>query len=71
MEENKKKKYINDKISEWMKEINMLTDIVITHPQAAYTTYVTSYQHKLIYLLRTIPILWTSLRRSVRLYNIN
>ena len=33
----------------------MLTDIVTTHPQAAYTIYVTSYQHKLTDLLRTIP----------------
>ena len=53
--EENKKNYINDKISEWTKEINMLTDIATTHPQVAYTAYVTSYQHKLIYLLRTIP----------------
>ena len=53
-EENKKKS-INDKISEWKKEINMLTDIATTHLQAAYTAYVTSNQHKLTYLLRTIP----------------
>ena len=33
----------------------MLTDIVTTHPQAAYLAYVTSYQHKLTYLLQTIP----------------
>ena len=30
-----KKNYINDKLSEWTKEINMLTDIATTHPQAA------------------------------------
>ena len=32
----------------------MLTDIATTHPQATYTAYATSYQHKLTYLLRTI-----------------
>ena len=49
--EEHKKNYINDKISEWTKEINMLTDIATTHPQAAYTAYVTSYQVKLKYPL--------------------
>ena len=45
--EENKKNYINDKIREWTKEINMLADIATTHPQAAYTAYVTSYhQHK-------------------------
>ena len=38
-----KKNYIDDKIGEWTKEINMLTDIAITHRQAAYTSCVTSY----------------------------
>ena len=50
-----KKNYINDKISAWTKEINLVADIATIHPQAAYTAYVTSYQHKLTYLLRTIP----------------
>ena len=50
-----KKKYINDKFSEWKKETNMLTDIVTIHSQAAYTAYVTSYQDNLTFLLRTIP----------------
>ena len=52
--EENKKNYINDKISEWTKGIIMLTDIATTHLQAAYTAYVTSYQNKLTYLLRTI-----------------
>ena len=52
MEENK---YINDKISKWTTEINNLAGIATTHPQASYTAYVTSYQHKLPYQLRTIP----------------
>ena len=44
--EENKKNYINDKISEWTKEINMLANIATTHPQAAYTVYVTTYQQK-------------------------
>ena len=62
MEENKKK-HINDKICECTKEINMLTDIATTHLQAAYTACDTSYQHKLTYLLQTIPNIKDQLKR--------
>ena len=41
----------------------MLTDIATTHPQAAYTAYVISYQHKLTYLLRTIPNIKDQLKK--------
>ena len=61
--EENKKKYINDKISEWKKEIIMLTDIATIHSQAAYTAYVTSYQHKLTFLLRIIPNIKDQLKR--------
>ena len=61
--EENKKNYINDKIGEWTKEINMLTNIAITHPQAAYTACVTSYQYKLTYLLRTIPNIEDQLKK--------
>ena len=44
--EENKKNYINDKVSEWTKKINMLANIATTHPQAAYTAYVTTYEHK-------------------------
>ena len=76
--EENKKNHINNKISEWTKGISMLTDIVTVHPQAAYTAYVTSYQHKLVTntsyqhtSYKLFPILGTSLRRSMRLYGIN
>ena len=61
--EENKKNYINDKIREWTKKINMLADIATIHPQVAYTTYVTSYQHKLTYLLRTIPYIEVQLKK--------
>ena len=65
MEENKKN-YTNDKISEWTKKINMLANIATTHTQTAYTAYVTSYQHTSYELF---PILTTSLKKSMRLYD--
>ena len=52
--EEDKKNYINDKISA-LKNANIFKDIATTHSDAAHTAYVTGYQHKLTYLLRTIP----------------
>ena len=50
-----KKRYINEKIDKWKDEINLLAEIAYTYPQLAYAKYVTSYQHKMTYFLRTIP----------------
>ena len=58
-----RKTYINDKICEWAKEGNMLADIATTHPEAAYTANVTSYQHKLTHLLRNIPNIEDQLKK--------
>ena len=41
----------------------MLADIATTHPQAAYVAYVTSYQKKLTYLLRTISNIEDQLKK--------
>ena len=43
--------------------MNMLADIATTHPQAAYAAYVTSYQQKLTYLLRTISNIEDQLKK--------
>ena len=59
----KKKNYIYGKIREWTKNINMLADVATTHLQATYTAYVTSYQHKLIYPLQTIPNIEDQLKK--------
>ena len=50
-----KKKYVEDLVSKWCKEISLLAEVGTTYPQAAYTAYVAGYQHKLTYFLRTIP----------------
>ena len=47
--------YCNQKISDWIKEISLLSDVALTEPQAAYACYVSAYQHKFTYFLRTIP----------------
>ena len=52
---DKKTAYITEKINKWRDEIILLAEIASTNPQAAYTAYVKSYQHKMTYFLRTIP----------------
>ena len=37
-----------------MEEINLLADIAVTEPQAAYTYYIGGYQHRFTYFLHTI-----------------
>ncbi|XP_066916388.1 uncharacterized protein [Clytia hemisphaerica] len=58
-----KSQYINKKIDDWTQEINLLAEIAATYPQAAYSAYVSSYQHKLTYFLRTIPSISDELKR--------
>ncbi|XP_066914550.1 uncharacterized protein [Clytia hemisphaerica] len=58
-----KSQYINQKIDDWTQEINLLAEIAATYPQAAYSAYVSSYQHKLTYFLRTIPTINDELKR--------
>ena len=41
----------------------MLVDIATTHRQAAYTAYVTSYLHRLTYLLQTVPNIEDQLKK--------
>ena len=68
--EENKKNYINDKISKWTKEINMLTDIATTHPQATQPiSLITNISWHTSHEL--FPVLGTSLRGSMRLYDIN
>ena len=58
-----KRQYINQKIDDWTQEINLLAEIAATYPQEAYSAYVSSYQHKLTYFLRTIPSIDDELKR--------
>ena len=47
--------YCQKLVKTWVEEINLLADIAVTEPQAAYTCYISGYQHRFTYFLRTIP----------------
>ena len=47
--------YSTEKIKDWCKEIEALSEIAKTEPQAAFAAYIHGEQHKFSYFLRTIP----------------
>ena len=47
--------YCKNKIQDWIEEINVLSEVAVTEPQAAYACFVSGYQHKFTYYIRTIP----------------
>ena len=53
--ESFRESYINDKVIEWIKELENLTLIAKSQPQAAYSAYVNGYKQKFTYFIRTIP----------------
>ena len=50
-----KKECIEEKVAEWVKEIEVLSDIARTEPHAAYSAYTHGLQHRWNYVMRTIP----------------
>lgn len=47
--------YVNNKVESWKKEIERLTEIVISQPHIAYATITHGLSSQWNYLLRTIP----------------
>ena len=53
--ESFRESYINDKVIEWIKELENLTLIAKSQTQAAYSAYVNGYKHKFTYFICPIP----------------
>ena len=47
--------YFEQKVAEWVKEVERLSSIAITQPHAAYAAFTHGLKHKWTYLTRTIP----------------
>ena len=65
-----KKKYVSQKIEEWVREIEELARIARMYPQAAYIAYTQGLQHRYTYLMRTVSnleILMGPLEEAIRL----
>ncbi|KAG0712671.1 hypothetical protein GWK47_017952 [Chionoecetes opilio] len=50
-----KQKYMEEKVSEWVKEVGVLSDIAKTEPHAAYSAFTHGLQHRWSFVKRTIP----------------
>ena len=55
--------YIQEKISQWIKELQMLCKIAWFEPQAAYTYFFTRFKHKPTFYMRTIPNISSHFKR--------
>ena len=54
---------IQEKISQWVKELQMLCKIARFEPQAAYSRFVTGFKHKSTFNMRTFPNMSSHLKR--------
>ena len=45
---------MNDKVSNWLIQLQNLNKIAESNPQVAYSAYINGFQHKFTYFMRTI-----------------
>ena len=51
------------KISQWIKELQMLRKIAWFQPQAAYSCFITGFKHKATFYMKTIPYISSHIKR--------
>ena len=54
--------YVQELLDDWIKQLQELTKIAKSEPQAAYSAFVSGFQHKMTYFIRTIPGLTSILK---------
>ncbi|KAG0718946.1 hypothetical protein GWK47_051511 [Chionoecetes opilio] len=50
-----KEEYVGEKVSEWVKEVDVLSDMAKTEPHAAYSAFTHGLQQRWSFVKRTIP----------------
>ena len=58
-----KRIYIHERISQWIKELQMLCKIAWFEPQAAYSCFITGFKDKPTFYMKTIPNISSHLKR--------
>ena len=53
--EEGKAKYVEGLVANWVKQLEILSTIAKTEPQAAYAAFTAGFRHKITYFIRTIP----------------
>ena len=62
-----KEEYMNEKINIWLQELQMLTNIAKSEPQAAFSCFIAGYKHKFTYFTRTVPNISSLMKKIVDL----
>ena len=58
-----KEEYLSSKVDEWIAQLRIILQIARTQPQAAYNAFITGFQHKISFYMRTISGASTQLKR--------
>ena len=64
-----KLEYVKNKVSKWVQDVEVLSEIAKDEPQAVYSCYTKAVSHRWTYVQRTIPdtaLLFEPLERSIR-----
>ena len=49
------REYVDSKVNEWVRQVEKLSTIAVTHPHVAYSAFTQGLAHRWSYLLRTVP----------------
>ena len=58
--EENKISYVKDKVSRWVREVEVLSKIALVEPHAAYSALNHGVKHQYTYVMRTIPFVYFS-----------
>ena len=47
--------YVQELVADWVEQLDVLTSIARSEPQAAYAAFTAGFKHKMTYYIRTIP----------------
>jgi len=50
-----KEKFVKEKVIEWVRQINKLSEFACTQPHAAFSAFIHGLRHRYTYVMRTIP----------------
>ena len=50
-----KEKYVRELVDDWVSQLDVLSEIARSEPQAAYSAFTSGFKHKLTYFIRTMP----------------
>ena len=50
-----KENYVRELVEEWVSQLDVLSEIAKSEPQAAYSGFTAGFKHKLTYFIRTMP----------------